>query len=480
MAASVPLAHRLSTKLIVLTILFVLLAEVLIFLPSVANFRIRWLEERLGTTAAVSTVLVQADPAGFSRSAQDDVLSAAGVRAIAVREAGESHLLAVSEMPPRVDEHIDLAGTGPIAAMHDALGTMFFGGDRMLRVFGRVGESDKEFEMILPDAKLRAAMLVYARNIAILSLIISLITATLIFAAIDRLMVRPLRTMVRSMLAFGDAPDDPGRIIRPENRRDEIGLAERKLSDMQRHLQAILAEQKHLAALGLAVSKINHDMRNILASAQLISDRLSMVQDPSVQVFVPKLMRTLDRAVSYTEGVLAYGRTQEAPPSRRRLRLKQLVDDLEGMLGIDTAGVEFINSVDHGFEIDADAEQIFRVLMNLCRNAVQAMANDAENALVRRLTVTAERHGTVSRILVTDTGPGLPQRARENLFAAFRGAAKTGGTGLGLAIAFELVRAHGGTIELLESQGGRTVFAVTIPDQPVVLEEVRQALRSPA
>lgn len=292
--------------------------------------------------------------------------------------------------------------------------------------------------------------------------------------------MRPLRNMVGSMLAFGDAPDDPSRIIRPESRSDEIGLAQHELSDMQRHLQKTIGEQKHLADLGLAVSKINHDMRNILASAQLISDRLSMVKDPSVQVFVPKLMRTLDRAVSYTEGVLAYGRTQEAPPSRRRIRLRQLVDDVGGMLGIDAAGIEFINEVDHALEVDGDAEQLFRILMNLCRNSVQAMANDAENALVRRLTVAAERSGSVSRILVTDTGPGLPQKARENLFAAFRGAAKSGGTGLGLAIAFELVRAHGGTIELVESAGGRTVFAVTIPDQPVVLEEARNAMRRPA
>jgi signal transduction histidine kinase len=216
----------------------------------------------------------------------------------------------------------------------------------------------------------------------------------------------------------------------------------------------------------------------VLASAQLISDRLRRVEEPSVQAFVPKLVRSLDRAVAYTEGVLAYGRTQEAPPSRRRLRLRRLVDEVHGMLGVEPeSGIEFDNRVDSTFEIDADSEQLFRVLTNLCRNAVQAMAADRDGTVVKRLGIAADRAGSVSRILISDTGPGLPQKARENLFAAFRGAARSGGTGLGLAIAQELVRAHGGAVELLESRGGRTVFSVTIPDQPVTLEQARSALR---
>ncbi|WP_394889202.1 ATP-binding protein [Mesorhizobium sp. AaZ16] len=478
---SVPLSRGLSLKLLVLTILFVLIAEVLIFLPSIANFRLRWLEERLGTAAAVSTVLVEDDAASLSRAVQDDVLRAIGAKAIAVRDEGVSRLLVVADMPPQVDQHIDLAAAGPMDAMMGAVDTLFFGGGRMLRVFGKVGDSDKEFEIVVPDKKLRNAMLVYSRNVAFLSLLISLITAMLVFYAINRIMIRPIRAMTGSMLAFSRAPDDPGRIIEPEDRGDEIGVAERELAGMQRQLQKTLGEQKHLADLGLAVSKINHDMRNILASAQLMSDRLRSVKDPTAQSLAPKLVRALDRAVSYSEGVMAYGRTQEAPPSRRRLRLRQLVDDVQELLGIDPAGgIEFVNAVDPAFEVDADSEQLFRVLTNLCRNALEAMAADRERAVVNRLSVSAERIGSVSRILVADTGPGLPQKARDNLFAAFRGSARSGGTGLGLAIAHELVRAHGGSIDLVESVGGRTVFSITIPDQPVRLEDARGNLRRPA
>lgn len=478
---TVPLARGLSIKLLVLTVLFVMIAEILIFVPSIATFKLRWLEERLGTAAAVSVVLVQEDSESLPRTLQDNVLMAIGAKAIAVREDGVSRLLVIAEMPPEVDEHIDLARTGPVTAMSGALDTLFFGGQRILRVFGKVGESATEFELVIPDNRLRAAMLVYSRNVAILSLVISLFTATLVYAVIDRIMIRPIRAMTNSMLNFAQAPDDPGRIIEPEDRSDEIGVAERELSDMQRRLQKTLGEQKHLADLGLAVSKINHDMRNILASAQLLSDRLRGVRDPSVQAFAPKLLSALDRAVSYSEGVLAYGRTQEPPPSRRRLRLRHLVDEVQDLLGVDDGGgIEFINAVDAGFEVDADSEQLFRVLTNLSRNAIQAMAGDDSVSVVRRLTISADRIGSVSRILVTDTGPGLPQKARENLFAAFRGSARSGGTGLGLAIAHELVRAHGGALELVESIGGRTVFSVSIPDQPVRLDEARSGLRRPA
>ncbi|MCO5160713.1 MAG: HAMP domain-containing histidine kinase [Mesorhizobium sp.] len=479
--ARIPWLKRLSTKLLILTIVSVLVAEILIFIPSVANFRLRWLEERLNTAAATAVTLIGTDSLSLPRNVQDDVLKALGAKAVAVRSGGDSRLLVVSEVPPEVDEHIEPSAVGPLPAIVGALDTMVYGGQRTLRVFGKVGDSDKEFELIIADQGLRKAMLVYARNVAILSLIISFITAALVFGALDQIMVRPVRALRAAMLRFAEAPDDPSRIIRPGDRDDELGAAARELASVQTQLQRTLAERTHLANLGLAVSKINHDLRNILASAQLISDRLRMVKDPSVQAFAPKLVRTLDRAVGYTESVLSYGRAQEAPPSRRKVRLRQLVEEVEGLLGIDPeAGIEFENAIDHAFEMDADAEQMFRVLSNLCRNAVQAMSGDTDGSVVRRLTISAERQGSVSRVIVMDTGPGLPPKARENLFAAFRGAARSGGTGLGLAIAHELVRAHGGTLELVESAGGRTVFALSVPDQPVVLEEARHALRRPA
>ena len=463
---SVPLTRGLSTKLLVLTVLFVMIAEVLIFIPSVANFGMQWMMQRLTNAAAVSVVLMESEGDRLDPSVRDEILMATGVKAIAVRDADISRILVISDMPPQVDAHLDIDTITPMAAIVETFSTLFFGGDRVFRIFGSVGESGKVFEILIPDAGLRNAMLIYARNVALLSLIISLFTATLVFYAINRIMIRPIRAMTGSMLSFSAAPDDPRRVIAPERRGDEIGVAELELARMQAALQKTLGEQKRLADLGLAVSKINHDMRNMLASAHLMSDRLSTIDDPAVKSLTPRLLRALDRAVTYSEGVLNYGRTQEAAPTRRRLRLRLLVDEVQSILPLDADnGIAFVNAVEPHLEVDADSEQLFRVLANLCRNAIQAMAVETDPNVIRRLTIAAERDCETTRIFVTDTGPGLPKKARENLYAPFRGSAKSGGTGLGLAIALELVRAHGGDLELVESVGGHTVFAITIPDQ---------------
>ena len=476
----VPLTRGLSMKLLVLTVLFITLAEMLIFLPSLANFRLSWLEERLSTAAAVGVVLVESDPDSLSREVQDELLRGLGAMALAVRDEGSSSLLVAVDMPHGIDLHVDLGGVSPLGEMHEALYALFFGGERVLRVFAPFAAGEREFELVMSEAGLRKAMLAYARNVALLSLILSLMTASLVFYAIHRVMIRPMRAMTRSMLSFAEAPDDPARIVAASERRDEIGVAERELAAMQGQLQRMLVERRRLADLGLAVSKINHDMRNILAAAQLMSDRLAQLKDPTARNLAPRLVRTLDRAISYSEGVLAYGRMQEPPPARRRLRLRDLVDEVFALSGPEVlARIELVNAVEPEFEVDADPEQLFRVLSNLARNAIQAMSGssmtgDSAPALVRRLTVSAGRAGGVSRILVEDTGPGLPQKALENLFSAFRGSARTGGTGLGLAIANELTRAHGGALELVESRGGRTAFSITIPDQPLDLDAARR------
>jgi signal transduction histidine kinase len=461
----------------VLTVLFITLAEMLIFLPSLANFRLSWLEERLSTAAAVGVVLVESDPESLSRAVQDDVLRGLGAMALAVRDEGSSRLLVAVDMPHDIDLHVDLGAASPLGEVHEALYTLVFGGERVLRVFAPLGGGEREFELVMPERDLRKAMLAYARNVALLSAILSLVTASLVFYAIDRVMIRPMRRMTRSMLAFAGAPDDPARIVRASARSDEIGVAERELAAMQGELQRLLVERRRLADLGLAVSKINHDMRNILAAAQLMSDRLARVDDPAVQKLAPRLVRTLDRAISYSEGVLAYGRMQEPPPARLKLALRDLVEEVFALSGPEIARrIELVNAVPPDFEIDADPEQLLRVLSNLVRNATEAMSERAAAGLVRRLTISAERSGGLARILVEDTGPGLPQKARENLFSAFRGSARHGGTGLGLAIANELVRAHGGTLELVESRAGRTLFAIDIPDRPLDLDAARRRL----
>jgi signal transduction histidine kinase len=456
----------LSWKLLLLTGLFVMVSGVLIFLPSVANFREAWLSDRLATAEAAAVVLTASDRTHVPRRVQDDLLASVGAIAIAIRSGEVSRLLATVETPPAVDRTSDLREMRPLMAVIDAIDTLFAPHPRTLRVIGQTSHG-ATIEIVMNDSALRAAMLTYSFNMLLLSLVISVIAAALVFFSINRLLIAPMRRMSSNMTAFSEAPEDASRIIEPSGRTDEIGVAEDHLASMQRELQTTLQHQRRLADLGLAVSKINHDLRNMLAAAQLLSDRLGALPDPTVQTFAPKLIAAIDRAISYCQSTLSYGKPTEETPQRRLVLLHRLVENVAEILGLDAhATIRWENHVPPDLEIDADPDQLFRVLVNLCRNSMQAMDGDREAAVIRRVCVEARRAGSVVTLHVYDSGPGVPEKARANLFRAFQGGARAGGTGLGLAIAAELVRAHGGTIGLVDSTVG-AAFEIVIADRPL-------------
>src|SRR5262249_11011381 len=146
------------------------------------------------------------------------------------------------------------------------------------------------------------------------------------------------------------------------------------LAAMQRDLASLLSQKNHLAALGLAVSKINHDLRNLLASAQLFSDQLSSSPDPKVQRFAPKLMRQLERAIAFCQSTLSYGAAREAPPDRRPFALEPLLEEVHETLGLGLdVPIRWIVAVERGLTVDADRDQLFRALVNIARNSKQAL-----------------------------------------------------------------------------------------------------------
>jgi signal transduction histidine kinase len=244
---------------------------------------------------------------------------------------------------------------------------------------------------------------------------------------------------------------------------------------MQAELASMLQQKSHLAALGLAVSKINHDLRNLLATAQLFSDRISSLPDPGVQRFAPKLMRALERAIDFCQSTLSYGRVQEPAPDRRPISLEPLVVEVQETIGFGPdAPIRWISAVERGLMVEADPDQLFRILLNLARNAVQALESRAAKDPGRdQIRITGRREGAVVVVEVSDTGPGFSEKARAHLFEAFQGSTRTGGAGLGLAIAAELVRAHGGDIRLVEGTIGATL-RITIPDAAVDLDALRE------
>jgi signal transduction histidine kinase len=462
----------LSGKLLLLTILFVMVAEVLIYVPSIANFRLNWLRDKL-SSAYTAALVLEATPHVPDELAQQ-VLDSIGARAVAMKMGQQRRLLMVGDMPPSIDYNIDIRDVTWYRAIIHAFGTLLSTGDEVIRVLGNAPRGGEFVEIVLDERPLRTAMLVFSGNILVLSLIISAITATLVYLSLHFLFVRPLHRLTANMTAFRAAPEDPRRVIDASGRRDEVGTAERELSEMQRDLAGLLQQKNRLAALGLAVSKINHDLRNLLSTAQLFSDRLSRLPDQQVQRFAPKLMRALERAIAFCESTLSYGRAQEPPPDRREVALEPLVEEVRETLELapDTP-IRWISAVERGLTVDADPDQLFRILLNLARNAVQALeSRDARDPGSDQIRITGRREGAVVLIEVSDTGPGIAANARSHLFEPFKATTRSGGSGLGLVIVAELVRAHGGDIRLVEGTIGAT-FRFTIPDRAVELQARR-------
>jgi signal transduction histidine kinase len=464
----------LSGKLLVLTTLFVMIAEILIYVPSIANFRVSWLSDRL-SAAYTAALVLSASPEGMvPDTLSRQLLDSIGARAVAMKTGNQRRLLAVAEIPPRVDQEVDVRNVSWSRAIIDAFGTLASTENDVILAVGPAPRGGEFVEIIVDEVPLRKAMWAYSFNILLLSLLISGITATLVYFTLHYLFVRPLHRLTANLIAFHNDPENPASVIAVSTRQDEVGTAERELAAMQRDLAGMLAQKSRLASLGLAVSKINHDLRNLLTTAQLFSDRLARLTDPTVQRFAPKLVRALERAISFCESTLSYGRVQEPQPDRRMVPLDPLVEEVRETLGLDAdTPLRWVSSVERGLMVDADPDQMFRVLVNIARNAVQALESRAAADPGRdQVRITGRREGAVVLIEVSDTGPGLSPQARAHLFEAFQSSNRSGGAGLGLAIAAELVRAHGGEIRLVDGTIGAT-FRVTVPDRAVELRARR-------
>jgi signal transduction histidine kinase len=442
-----------------MTVAFVMLAEVLVYVPSIARFRESYLQERLAF-AHLATLALEATPDNMvSEQLQAELLRHAHAHAIVIRKPGDVRRVLAEPDVPMIDATADMAHAMWFDLIADAFVVLASDGSRTLRAVGPSPQDPRvEVAVVFDEAPMRAAMIDYSGRVLALSLVISLVTAGFVFLALQWLMVRPLRRLSANITAFSSAPEAPERVIETSARRDEIGVVQRELAAMESAVRAALVQKTRLAALGTAVAKINHDLRNILASVQLLSDRIARSSDPAVTRLAPSLLKAVDRAVALCSRTLDYARAEAPPPVRAEFPLAALVDEVADVVQLlaQERG-RLVNAVPPEVTIDADREQLFRVLVNLARNAAEA---GAETVTVGLAGSAAERDLALA---IADDGPGLPPRARDNLFQPFAGSARAGGTGLGLAIAREIARLHGGDLTLVETAAGGTVFRLDLP-----------------
>jgi signal transduction histidine kinase len=280
--------------------------------------------------------------------------------------------------------------------------------------------------------------------------------------------VKPIKGVVDHMQAYAKAPEDARLIIMPNAGVTELREAEEALASLQTQLTGALKQKERLAQLGGAVSKISHDLRNILTSAVLFTDRIDASEDPTVRRLAPKLVNSITRAVNLCESTLTFGRAEEPAPRLTRMSLAETVDDVIAgeRLAVGDHDMSFSEDIPMGMNVRADAEQLYRVIGNLVRNARQAIVASGKPG---EISVVGSENDTFWQIAVTDTGPGLPKAAQEHLFKAFQGGTTSGGSGLGLAIAAELVRGHGGRLDLDRTDERGTRFVISLPKSDLTL-----------
>jgi signal transduction histidine kinase len=446
----------LSARLLLLTAFFVMVSEVLIFLPSVARDRLAYLEDRIDA-ARLAVFALEATPDNMvSQALANELLADVGAHSVVVHKA-DATLMIDSEMPPVPDATFDLRGAGMTKLMRDALMTLMREDNRILRVLDvSRKEPDVVVELLLDERPLRVEMWNFGGRLLGVSIVISLITAALVYLSLQWLLVAPMKRLTQGMIKFREDPQDASRVIEPAKRRDEMGQAQRELAAMQEALRLALNHKERLAALGTAVTKINHDLRNILSTMRLLSDSIAASAVPEVRRVAPSLVAAIDRAVALCTGTLTYTREGAPVPKRVRFALAGLVEELAD-LGLKSGADNLLleNRVAATLIASADRDQLFRVLQNLAQNAAEAGAH--------LLTIEAVEVDGVLILEVADDGPGMPPKARDNIFRPFAGSARPGGTGLGLAIAREVMRAHGGDIALDESTASGTIFRLTLP-----------------
>lgn len=451
--------HSLTARLLGVAAGFIVLTEAVIFLPSVADFRHDWLVERFDTAELAILAGRAADRGDIFQTGSAELIRAADIRAVTLVTQSTRTVL-LGPIPAAATRVIRLEEQTFGGAIFDVFETLSTPPDRLLTIIARPrSNAAVRLEVIVPEARLKAALLRETQLVLISSLLLAIMIGALIYAALSDSFVRPMRRLTGAITRFRAAPQDASRNLVPSGRNDEIGEAEVAFSEMQDTVRQAFMQRERLAQLGLSVSKISHDLRHSLGAAQLVSERLASVNDPVVRVTAPRLERALERAIALAESTLQFGKAQEAQPVPELLYLADALEEASNEALNGLMGVGWVCGVADTLDVEVDPDHVHRMFTNLIRNAGQAILASHKAGGIE---VTATSHGEWVHVDIADTGPGLPRGVIENLFAPFAGSGLSGGSGLGLAIVRDLARLNGGDVTLVSTGAQGTCFRVIL------------------
>jgi signal transduction histidine kinase len=439
----------LAARVLAVTIGFVLLAMSLFYVTRVTAHREMLLH---GKISAVQTTVDAFGLAGPTppQDLSQKILNSVDVKWMAIETPAGRREFVTSGGPLDSVESIVADDSSYVESLAATFHALFAAPGTVVKLSAPAQANEPAIEFAFDETTLVQSLRRVSYNFLTISLTIAAVVTCVLWAALWRMVLQPVRRLTSNIIAFGESPQDASRVIAPTGRSNEIGRAEAALAVMQGSLAHELAQGKRLAELGMAVARINHDLRNILSAAQLISDRLATIPDPLAQRLAPRLVATLDRAIQFCQSTLTYGASRELPPSRHRFDLSDLVSQVveSGQAEHDVA-IDYNIDIPPRFCVYADPDHMLRVLENLSRNAAQAlMAKGATDGRPKAIRFAAIRTDGLALIEISDTGPGFPLDQHDRIFEPFHKSTSDVGAGLGLAIAADLVTRNGGAITL--------------------------------
>ena len=472
----------LAARVLAVTIGFVLLAMSLFYVTRLTAHREMLLHGKISAVQTTVDAFGMAAPTPPPQDLSRKILNSVDVKWMAIETPVGRHEFVTAGGPLESVESVTADDSSYFESMAATFHALFAAPGTVVKLSAPAQANEPAIEFAFDETTLVQSLKRVSYNFLTISLTIAAVVTCVLWAALWRMVLQPVRRLTSNIIAFGESPQDGSRVIAPSGRGNEIGRAEAALAVMQGSLARELAQGKRLAELGMAVARINHDLRNILSAAQLISDRLATIPDPLAQRLAPRLVATLDRAIQFCQSTLTYGASRELPPSRRRFDLSELVSQVvESGQAEHDAAVDYNIDIPPRFCVHADPDHILRVLENLSRNAAQAlMTKGATDGRPKAIRFAAIRTDGLALIEISDTGPGFPPDQYDRIFEPFHKSTSDVGAGLGLAIAADLVTRNGGAITLAPAKaddfycGAR--FLIKLP----TAEGARKSTRVPS
>ncbi len=442
------------------------MTEVLVLLPAVGYYRSLQLQELVDDTALIIDSLRSAPTDTIDEEQSSFLLEKLGVYNITLLFPDRQERL----LTPPNNQPID---AGTINLMEDSLLSKLFSGPACIisrnsdtmRLIGQPELNDYAVDMTVPERPICMDVRRFARDLFVLSIWLCVIAATLLFVTANFNLAAPILRLTRAITGFDTSSRDRAQIVQPTSRVREIYEAETSLRDMQERVIVAMEQRDKLVTLGESVSKIQHDLRNMLSTATLTADRLEFSEDPKVRQSAPRLKRALDRAVALSSQTVEYGALGSRPTNIKEIDLnatiQEIIDDEKSLCK--DLPYRWIFSSPKGLKARTDEEYFTRVYRNLLRNARQILDEGQGDNIITRVSVL---ENGIS-VQIEDDGPGMSEKARANLFKPYTGSSRKGGSGLGLALSHELSILMGAELRMIKSDSSGTIFEIFLPKNPL-------------